>query len=445
MGKLFGTDGVRGIANSQITCELAYKIAKAVALYAKKDVSTKKPKIIVSRDTRVSGNMIAAAVCAGLTSMGCDAEMVGILPTPSVHVLVKQKYADMGIMITASHNPGEYNGIKVINKFGMKVTDEDEAAIEQLFFDIDKYSPADALGTGRIVYNENLPMVFADYQLSVLKSKLSGVSVCLDCANGATYEIAPYIFRKAGAVVDCINATKDGADINAGCGSTHPELLAEYIKSKKSDIGFAFDGDGDRMIAVLGDGTILQGDEMMFLLAYYFNDKKMLKHNMFATNQITNMGFDRSLEKYGVKVRRIKEVGGKPLQKVITEEDINLAAEDNGHIIFGDFNVCSDGIISGLVLSEMIKQGYDLKEILKNYKPYKQEKLNVTINERQKQAFKEGKLDNAISEIEQKLGDRGRIVVRLSGTEPLVRLMAEGEDDAIDGINEKIKILILSL
>lgn len=443
MGKLFGTDGVRGIANSQVTCELAFKIAKAVAIYAKKDVEGRKPKVVVSRDTRVSGNMIAASVCAGLTTMGVDAEMVGILPTPSVHVLVKEKYADMGIMITASHNPGEYNGIKIVNKLGMKATDEDEAAIEKLVEEIDKHSPCDALKVGKIYYNEDLPIVFADYQLKVLKSDLSGVSVCLDCANGATYKIAPYIFRKAGAVVDEINATKDGEDINDGCGSTHPEVLAEYIKSKKCDIGFAFDGDGDRMIAVLNDGTILQGDEMMFLDAYFFHDKKMLKHNMFATNQITNMGFDKSLEKLGVKVKRINEVGGKPLQKFIVDEDINLAAEDNGHIIFGDFNVCSDGIISGLVLSEMIKQGYNLKEILKLYSPFKQEKLNVKITDEQKKAFKEGKLNDAIMEIEKKLGDRGRIVVRLSGTEPLIRFMAEGEEDAISGINEKLKELIL--
>lgn len=443
MGKLFGTDGVRGVANSQLTPKMAFNIAKAVAIYASKDVVGRKPKVIVSRDTRVSGNMIAASVCAGLTSMGVDAEMVGILPTPSVHVLVKQKYADMGIMITASHNPGEYNGIKIVNKFGMKATDEDEAEIEQLVCDIEKFSPCDALQVGKIFYNEDLPLVFADYQLSVLKSDLSGVSVCLDCANGATYKIAPYIFQKAGATVDAINATKDGEDINAGCGSTHPELLAEYLKSKKSDIGFAFDGDGDRMIAVLGDGTILQGDEMMFLLAYYFNDKKMLKHNLFATNQITNMGFDKSLEKLGVKVKRINEVGGKPLQKFIMDEDINLAAEDNGHIIFGDFNVCSDGIISGLVLSEMLKQGYNLKEILKLYNPYKQEKLNVKINDMQKQAFKDGKMDDVILDIEKKLGERGRVVVRLSGTEPLIRFMAEGEDDAIAGINEMLKEIIL--
>lgn len=445
MKKLFGTDGIRGIANTQVTCELAYNIGRAVAIFVSKNVEKRKPKVIISRDTRVSGNMIAASVCAGLTSLGANAEMVGILPTPSVHVLVKQQYADMGIMITASHNSGEYNGLKIINSNGLKATDADEAEIEKIIYDLDNYLPCDALSVGKIYFNEDLPMIFADYQLKVLKDNLEGVSVCLDCANGATYEIAPYIFKRAGAECDVINGKNDGAKINQNCGSTCPETLSNFMKGKNFDIGFAFDGDGDRMISVLGDGTILQGDEMMYLLTYFFADKKMLKNNTFATTQITNSGFDKSLQPLGVVVRRIEKVGGKYLQDVITAEHINLAAEDNGHIIFGDFNVCSDGIISGLVLASMIKQGYNLKEILKGYKPYKQNKLNVTINERQKQAFLDGKLNNIIQDFEQQLGEKGRIVVRVSGTEPLIRIMVEGEDDAIAGIDEKIKVYILDL
>lgn len=446
MKKIFGTDGVRGLANTQITCELAFNIGKAVAIYAAKKCSQIKPKILVVRDTRTSGDMLQCAICAGITSMGIDVVTTEILPTPAVHVLVKKRFSSMGVMITASHNPPEYNGIKIINELGLKLSDEEETEIEQILADISNYLPCDPSDVGVITFDDELPMTFAEYELKALSENLEGISICLDCANGATYQMAPYIFKRAGAKIDVINDESDGVKINVNCGSTHIEQLSEYIKDKNFDLGFAFDGDGDRMIAVLGDGTVLGGDEMIFLTTYYYADKKILNNNVFATNIITNCGIDKSLEKFGVKVERITAVGGKPLQKIMIEKNINLAAEDNGHIIFGNYNHCSDGIICGLILSLMVKQNYNLKDILKKYIPFKQCKVDVNISERQKQIYLSGGINEIINDFEHKLKDDGRIVVRPSGTEPLIRIMVEGTDfETIEKIANKLKDSILAL
>ena len=280
MKKIFGTDGVRGLANTQITCELAFNIGKAVAIYATKKCSQIKPKILVVRDTRTSGDMLQCAICAGITSMGIDVVTTEILPTPAVHVLVKKRFSSMGVMITASHNPPEYNGIKIINELGLKLSDEEETEIEQILADISNYLPCDPSDVGVITFNDELPMTFAEYELKSLSENLEGISICLDCANGATYQMAPYIFKRAGAKIDVINDESDGVKINVNCGSTHIEQLSEYIKDKNFNLGFAFDGDGDRMIAVLGDGTVLGGDEMIFLTTYYYADKKILNNNL---------------------------------------------------------------------------------------------------------------------------------------------------------------------
>lgn len=444
--KLFGTDGVRGVANTQISAKLAFNLAKAVSIYlSNTKPENEKPKVVIGEDTRVSCDMIRSALCAGLNSMGVDVVLAGVIPTPAINYLVKEFGFDIGIMITASHNSSEYNGIKITDKNGFKLTDEQEDEITEIFEQVDEFLPCAADQIGTTVIQEELQKYWADYIVESATCSLNGLRVGLDCANGASFKVAPYIFKKMGATVVCFNCEDKGEKINFNCGANYPQFLELKLKEQNLDIAFAFDGDADRVCAIKGNGERILGDEIMFLMAKYFKKKNKLNQSIFATTILTNFGFDKSLNKFGIKVKRV-DVGGKSLQKIMENEELNLAGEDNGHIIIADVGMCSDGILSAIYLCKMLKEGVKFEEELKDYIPFYQTKINVPVSQRQKQLNKSAKLLAVISELEEDLGQDGRIVVRPSGTEMVIRVLVEGVDKfQVEKIAKELTSLIEKL
>lgn len=424
--KLFGTDGVRGVFGVDLTTDLATKLATAFGIFTKGKIEN--PQIMIATDTRVSKGQLTEAVCKGLMSVGIAPKVAHILPTPAVHVLIKRGYADFGVMITASHNPSEYNGLKFINHSGDYTTDEEEEEIEDIFYNLSTYPKTETTEKPQFVDYEQ---AFIDIEKNGILQKLDGTKICLDCANGATYHVARQLFELTGATVETIFTESDGTNINRDCGSTHLENLVKYMKENPdTKIGFAFDGDGDRMLAVYQGGRILEGDEMMFLDAYYYHKKGILKHDTIATNLVTNMGIDLSLKKLGINVERVNIVGGKPLQDIMINKGLNLVAEDNGHISFGDFGTCSDGLMSGITMCNMIADGIDIEETLKLYHPLFQGKLNYKLKYKDSTLCSNPELQEMISHAQQ-TNENLRVVLRPSGTEPLIRIMVEGENEEI--------------
>ncbi|MBQ8762297.1 MAG: hypothetical protein IJZ26_03215 [Clostridia bacterium] len=424
--KIFGTDGIRGIANTQVSANLAFNIAKALAIYI---INTKteneKPKVILGCDTRKSCHMLTSAMCAGLTSMGVNVTQVGIVPTPAVGYLTKEFGFDFGIMVTASHNSKEYNGIKIINKNGLKLTDEQQEELTKIFEQVDDYLPCLPEQIGVIKFKDEYQKYWADYMISCINCSLNGLRIGLDCAFGASYKLAPYIFKKMGAVVECFNCEDKGEKINLNCGANNPQFLEVKLKEEKLDIAFAFDGDADRVVVVTSDAYKLKGDEMLYLIAKYFKQTNDLKNNIFATTILTNYGLDKSLTKLGINVERVA-VGDRSLQKIMCEQDILVGGEDNGHIILGKYDMGSNGLLCALFLSKMLKEGMNLKKELEEYKPFTQVKIDVNVSQRQKQLCNSAFIKALITELEQELEQNGRIIVRPSGTEMVIRILVEG-------------------
>ncbi len=439
MHKLFGTDGVRGIANIEISAQLAFDLGKALAIYIDKKGETK--KVLIAKDTRPSGDMLSFALCAGLNSMGVDAVCVGILPTPSVHFLVPDQQAGAGVVITASHNPANYNGLKMVNHLGHKFSDQEEAELERIYADLDNYLPCEPNQIGRTREGSELQKLWVDRLTGLASNSLDGVKIILDCACGASLCAAPYVLRELGASVTATAAdTKTG--INDGCGSTHPENLIAKMKQGGFDLGFSFDGDADRVAAFLGNGEMINGDVLMFACAKYLKTKGKLSKDTMVTTHITNFGLDESLENYGISVERVA-VGGKSIQEKMLSDQLNFGAEDNGHISWGDYNFCSDGIFTAVMVSQMWAEGV-LESMLEGYRAYNQAKVNVAINERQRQRM--GELEPLIQQLECELAHNGRIVVRPSGTEALIRVLVEGRDQAqIDRIAQLLKEAVVKL
>jgi phosphoglucosamine mutase len=431
--KLFGTDGVRGVAGEFLTAELALALGRA----ATRETRAERPRVLIVRDTRESGEMLQAALAAGVSAAGGDALLGGILPTPAAPLLIKRYGFDLAVVLSASHNPYQDNGIKFFAGDGYKLSDTNELAIER---ELERAAEAPAehgdggeakdararVAIGRIRELRGAPEDYLrELHVRFAQLDLHGVDVLLDCANGATYQVAPEIFRRLGAAVTVIAETPDGRNINAGCGSTHLDVLAERVLAGGHAIGFAFDGDGDRVLAVDRNGVIVDGDELMALATLHLRDSGRLAGNGVAVTVMTNYGFHSAMKSAGVEVA-ITQVGDRYVLEELRARGWSLGGEQSGHIIDMDFNCTGDGIASALLTLEALGVG-DLSERHAMSK-LPQRLVNVRVRDRSALEHAE-QVDVAVRAAAQALDGRGRVLVRPSGTEPLVRVMVEAPTD----------------
>jgi len=428
MGRLFGTDGVRGEANTHISPELAFKLGRAGAF-----VLTKKAKhtakVLLAKDSRRSGDMLEAALIAGFCSIGAHVYPAGVLPTPAIAYLIRHYNLDAGVSISGSHNPMGDNGIKFFSGDGYKLPDYLEDEIENLMDATDLPRPVGE-GVGMV---KACPNAAADYTEFLLRTiprlDLSGMKLVLDCANGATSTVAPVIFKRLGANVCTINNKPDGSNINKNCGSTHIDGLCEAVKQLKADAGLAFDGDGDRVLAVDEKGAIIDGDVILAVCGLDLLDDGKLTNNSLVATIMSNQGLEWFCKKKGINLLRT-DVGDRYVLEKMLEEGLNLGGEQSGHVIFKEHNTTGDGILTGLMfLASLVKSKKPLSELAGVMEPFPQVLVNAAVpNHRKPDMFTYEKITDGIKEIETILADEGRILVRPSGTEPVVRVMIEGRD-----------------
>ncbi|KGX90510.1 phosphoglucosamine mutase [Pontibacillus halophilus JSM 076056 = DSM 19796] len=423
MGKFFGTDGVRGVANDGLTPELAFKLGRFGGYVVTKE--KQKPKVLIGRDTRISGEMLENALVAGLLSIGAEVMRLGVISTPGVAYLTKALDAEAGVMISASHNPVEDNGIKFFGSDGFKLTDEQEDEIERLMeLETDELPRPTGAGVGVVNDYFEGAQKYMQYLKQTIEYDFEDIHIALDCAHGATSSIAPHLFADLEAETSTIGCTPDGLNINDGVGSTHPEALRETVLEKGADIGLAFDGDGDRLIAVDEKGNIVDGDQIMFICAKYLNEKGRLKHNTVVSTIMSNIGFYKAVEANGMKSDKTK-VGDRYVMEEMRRGDYSLGGEQSGHIIFLDYNTTGDGLLSALQLVDVMKDtGKPLSELAGEMKKYPQVLKNVRVTDKNA-VFENERVSAEIKAVETEMGEHGRVLVRPSGTEPLVRVMAE--------------------
>ncbi|WP_339172310.1 phosphoglucosamine mutase [Anoxybacillus sp. FSL W8-1294] len=441
MGKYFGTDGVRGIANSELTPELAFKIGRFGGYVLTKD--KERPKVLIGRDTRISGHMLEGALVAGLLSIGAEVMRLGVISTPGVAYLTKVLGAQAGVMISASHNPVQDNGIKFFGPDGFKLSDEQEQEIEAL---LDSEEDTLPRPTGKDLGQVNDYFEGGQKYLQYLKQTVdedfSGIHVALDCAHGATSSLATHLFADLDADVSTMGASPNGLNINDGVGSTHPEALAAFVKEKGADVGLAFDGDGDRLIAVDENGQIVDGDQIMYICAKYLNEQGRLKHQTVVSTVMSNLGFYKALEAQGIKSVQTA-VGDRYVVEEMKKNGYNLGGEQSGHIIFLDYNTTGDGLLTALQLVNIMKvTKKPLSELAGEMKKYPQKLVNVKVTDKQ-EAIANEEVQRVIREVEEEMAGNGRILVRPSGTEPLVRVMAEAPTNELcDQYVERIVAVI---
>ncbi|STO35745.1 Phosphoglucosamine mutase [[Flavobacterium] thermophilum] len=424
MGKYFGTDGVRGVANRELTPELAFQIGRCGGYVLTKSVE--RPKVLIGRDTRISGHMLEGALVAGLLSIGVEVMRLGVISTPGVAYLTKALGAQAGIMISASHNPVQDNGIKFFGPDGFKLSDEQEAEIEALIDNGEDMLPRPiGAGLGQVNdYFEGGQKYLQYLKQTIDEEDFSGMKIALDCAHGATSSLATYLFADLDADVVTMGASPNGLNINEGVGSTHPEALAAFVKEKGADVGLAFDGDGDRLIAVDENGNIVDGDQIMYICAKYLKETGRLKHQTVVSTVMSNLGFYKALEAQGIKSVQTA-VGDRYVVEEMKKNGYNLGGEQSGHIIFLDYNTTGDGMLTALQLVNIMKiKGKPLSELAGEMKKYPQLLVNVRVKEKEK-VMENEQVKNVIAEVEAEMNGNGRVLVRPSGTEPLVRIMAE--------------------
>ncbi len=435
MGRLFGTDGVRGVANSELTPELAFNLGKAGAYVLARE--EERPTVIIGMDTRVSGDMLQDALSAGIMAMGANVIKVGILPTPAIAYLVKRYGANAGVVISASHNPFEYNGIKFFNSEGFKLDDEIEDEIEDLILrDSMRGTRLSGERIGKCLEaDEDAIEKYADFLKSTVEGNFEGMNLVLDCANGAAYQVAEKVFKELGAKVRVIGNQPNGYNINEDCGSTKPQRLQEEVISWGADCGLAFDGDADRLIAVDASGNIVDGDKLIYINARALHEKGELKDGLVTVTVMSNIGLYKAVEKFGGKVETTK-VGDRYVLESMLETGGIIGGEQSGHIIFLNHTTTGDGILSALQLMQAVRDsGKTLEELAKEVKMYPQVLKNAKIkNENKKKYMLDPVISNEIKEIEKLIKGDGRILIRPSGTEPLVRVMLEGSN--LDEITE---------
>jgi phosphoglucosamine mutase len=424
---LFGTDGVRGVANIDLTAELAVDLAVAAAhvlgeigLFA-----GHRPKAIVGQDSRASGDFLESAIISGLTSAGVDVYRVGVLPTPAVAYLVKESNADLGVMISASHNPMPDNGIKFFAKGGDKLADSLEAQIEARLGE--PWSRPTGLDVGRIFSDEGASTRYVNYLLSTISTDLAGLKVVVDCANGASSSVAPLAYKNAGALVTAISASPTGWNINENCGSTHLENLIAEVKKIGADLGVAHDGDADRCLLVASNGDVIDGDYILNILARSHFDDGKLKKNTVVGTVMSNLGFIKSMESAGINVEKTA-VGDRYVLEKMLENDYVLGGEQSGHIIMRQFSNSGDGLLTALqIMQVMAKTKQSLLDLSSNMSKYPQVLINVKDVAKEKLASS-AKIKQAVIDAEKDLAGVGRVLLRASGTESLVRVMVEAND-----------------
>lgn len=445
MGRMFGTDGVRGIANTELTSEIAYGLGRAGAYVLTE--GTHKPKILVAKDTRISGDMLEAALVSGILSVGAEAVILGVVPTPAVAHLIREYNADAGIMISASHNPVEYNGIKFFDNRGYKLPDELEDEIQRVIESKFEGVPSP---TGHLLGRSHIEVgalnEYIDYALSTVAVDFKGLKVALDCANGACYKAAVKAFRELGAEVYVINDNPDGTNINEKCGSTHPEELQEYVVKKNCDLGFAFDGDADRCLAVDEKGNLINGDFILMLCAKYLKDLGKLKDDTLVVTVMSNLGLDIACKEENIKTIKTK-VGDRYVLEEMLKDGYVLGGEQSGHIIFLDYNTTGDGLVTALQVAAIRKKsGKTLSELAGIMEELPQVLVNAKVpNDKKNIYLEDEEIVKEIKRIEEILDGKGRVLIRPSGTEPLVRVMLEGKNqEEIDSMAHGLVDLILS-
>jgi len=426
LGKYFGTDGVRGIANKELTPEFAFKLGRVSGYIFTNDI--KKPKVLIGRDTRVSGHMFEGALIAGLLSVGAEAMRLGVISTPGVAYLTKATSAEMGIMISASHNSFEDNGIKIFGPDGYKLSDEQEAEIERLLDDEDTLPRPVGEGIGVVNNYFEGSQKYLSYLKETIENDFTGLNIALDCAHGATSSLAPHLFADLEADIHTVGTNPDGFNINEGVGSTHPGKLQQLVLEKEADIGLAFDGDGDRLIAVDEKGDLVDGDQIMFICARYLKETGRLNKDTVVSTIMSNFGFHRSLAKNEINSLQT-DVGDRYVMEKMREEDYNFGGEQSGHLIFLDYSTSGDGMLSGLQLVDIMKEtGKSLSELKDEMTVLPQVLENVEVTDKER-AMNHPAVISEIERVQQELGDSGRVLVRPSGTEPLIRVMVEADTE----------------
>ena len=428
MGRLFGTDGVRGVANTELTSELALTLGKATALALVDKTKDHKPTVVIGRDPRASGEMLEAALVAGLTSVGVDVLLAGIVPTPAIAYLVKYYSADAGFVISASHNPMQDNGLKIFDAAGRKLSDKLEDEIENLMKS--QFLTPIGEGIGRVKELVDAEQAYIAYLLQTIEPMaLKGLNLVVDCANGAASEIAPEVYERAGANVFAIHAQADGWNINRGCGSTHIEEIRKAVKQGKFDLGISHDGDADRALAVDQAGNLIDGDHILAILALDLKSRDRLKHNTVVSTVMANLGFSKAMAE--AKINTVPTaVGDRYVLEEMEKHDYQLGGEQSGHIIFRKFSTTGDGILTALQLMQtMARQGKSLSELASAITKYPQVLINVPNVSKAK--IDNPQLQDAIKSTEAALNGKGRVLLRASGTEPLIRVMVEAETDQI--------------
>ncbi|WKA54979.1 phosphoglucosamine mutase [Planococcus shixiaomingii] len=424
MGKYFGTDGVRGIANSELTPELAFKLGR-IGGYILTKHSKDKPKVLIGRDTRISGEMLEGALLAGLLSVGAEVMRLGVISTPGVAYLTRVMSAEAGVMISASHNPVEDNGIKFFGSDGFKLSDDQEAEIEELLDSAEDQLPRPTGGDlGSVTDYFEGGQKYIQYLKQTVDEEFAGIHVALDCAHGATSSLATHVFADLDADISSMGASPNGLNINDKVGSTHPEKLAEMVLLKNADIGLAFDGDGDRLIAVDEKGQIVDGDQIMYIIAKYLHSEGRLQKNTVVSTVMSNMGFYKALEEHGIASNKTA-VGDRYVVEEMKKNEFNLGGEQSGHIIFLDYNTTGDGLLTGLQLVNIMKvTGKKLSELAAEMTIFPQKLVNIRVTDKHA-VTDNSKVAGIIEEVEREMNGNGRVLVRPSGTEPLVRVMVE--------------------
>lgn len=432
MARMFGTDGVRGVAGTELTIELATKLGQAGAYVLTKEKSHK-PTIMVGCDTRISGGMLANALMAGICSVGANAIYVGVAPTPAIAYLTRKHKVDAGVVISASHNPMEFNGIKFFNGEGYKLSDELEDEIEALIKngmkDIDFPTGA---GIGKIDYRFDIVDEYVEFEKETVPVDLRGLKIVIDCAEGASSYTSVKALKDLGADLIAIHTEPDGTNINADCGSTHMDELKARVVSEKADVGIAFDGDADRMLAVDENGKMVDGDEIMAICGNYLKSKGRLAKDTIVVTVMTNLGFSIMGKEQDINIEKTK-VGDRYVLENMKENGYNLGGEQSGHVIFLDDNTTGDGLLSALhLLQVMVDTGKPLSELAKVMEVLPQALVNAKVPNDKKESYMEySDIAEAIAELEKKFAGEGRVLIRPSGTEPLVRVMIEGKDQKV--------------
>lgn len=430
MRKLFGTDGVRGVANKLLTPKLAYNMGRAGAYVLTRDFQGGvKPTIVIGKDTRISGDMLEAALIAGICSVGVDVIRVGVMPTPAIAYLTRSLGATAGVVISASHNPVEDNGIKFFSATGYKLPDEVEVQIEYLLeTSMDDLPAPTGPDVGRVREMPDAADRYVEFAKNTVDVRFDGLKVVVDCANGAAHDVAPRILRELGAEVIAIHNEPDGININRECGSTHPEVVADKVRELGADIGLAHDGDADRVIAVDENGTIVDGDFIMVICSTHLKERRKLPQDTVVVTVMSNLGLHLGLKKADIRVLET-QVGDRYVLEELLKSGAKFGGEQSGHIIFLDYNTTGDGIVTALQLISVVKEsGRSLSALAAQMERLPQVLVNVRVTDKAT-AMSSPEVTTAIEAGKARLGDRGRVLVRPSGTEPKVRVMAEGPDE----------------